>query len=983
MATFVNDLRLTELATGEGSGTWGTTTNTNLSLIGESFSFGTEAITTNADTHTTTIADGSTDPGRSLFLKYTGTLDSACTITIGPNTVSKLWFIENATSGSQNIIISQGSGANITIPNGQTKAIYSDGAGSGAAMVDAFQDLSIPDLFVDDDLTVGDDLILSSDSAIIKFGADADTTLTHTDGSGLTLNSTNKIMFNDASQFIQGSSATVLSLGATDEIDLTATAIDVNGTIDVSGNATLGGTLGVTGAVTADAGISIDNITIDGTEIDLSSGNLTLDVAGNLIIDVDGGSVFVKDDGTTIGAIENSSSDFSISSSVSDKDILFKGVDGASVITALTLDMSAAGAATFNDKITAVGTSVFTNLDISGDVDIDGTTNLDVVDIDGAVDMASTLQVDGAITSSAGATITVADNSAGLTLISTDADNDVGPVFILKRNSSSPADNDFLGRQQFVGKNDADEEFVLTDILTRIIDASDGTEDARLDINTMVAGTSRNRITVSESETIMNEGSVDLDFRVESDGSSHMLFVDAGNNKVGINQASIDAEADALHVVSTGTNTVLIDGTGSHELYSYHDSGGVGWATGPDGSYGELLYLDEGSSRIIMYAGGNSTTFFTDAATIVNEGSRDHDFRVESDSLTHALFVDAGNDVVNIGGTTVEADDALSIHGSGTNTTQRIYNTNAGSGGAMLIFQKQSSSPANDDNLGDIRFHGNDAAGNIHQFARFLCNSSVVTNGSEQGQIFIQTSFAGAATDVLKLGADAVFNEGGNDIGFRVESDDVASMIAVDSGNNFVGVGTGAPQEILHVFHASGTAAMRVSGDGNNNRKCQVEYNTTDGPIIRAGSSGIVSLKFAVDNSTLAGKFDTNADFYTNDGTVHSLSDIRVKTDVEDLVDGLDIVKQLKPRTFRYTEDSEFYNEDTKDEIRYGFVANEVEAVAPQYTDIGKGKIGGEEVDDLRSLSTTKMIPMLVKAIQEQQEQIEELKAEIATFKGG
>ena len=132
MATYVNDLRLKEIATGDEAGTWGTSTNTNLELISEAFSFGTEAITTNADTHTTTIADGSTDPGRSIFLKYTGTLDSACTITIGPNTVSKMWLIENATSGSQNIIISQGSGANITIATGQTKAIYSVGAGSGA-----------------------------------------------------------------------------------------------------------------------------------------------------------------------------------------------------------------------------------------------------------------------------------------------------------------------------------------------------------------------------------------------------------------------------------------------------------------------------------------------------------------------------------------------------------------------------------------------------------------------------------------------------------------------------------------------------------------------------------------------------------------------------------------------------------------------------------------------------------------------------------
>ena len=136
-SSYVNDLRLNEMATGDGSGTWGDTTNTNLELIAEAFSYGTEGITTNADTHTTTIADGATDPGRSIFLKYTGTLDSTCTITIGPNTVSKLWIIENGTSGSQSIIIKQGSGATVTIPSGKTKAIYADGAGSGGAMIDA------------------------------------------------------------------------------------------------------------------------------------------------------------------------------------------------------------------------------------------------------------------------------------------------------------------------------------------------------------------------------------------------------------------------------------------------------------------------------------------------------------------------------------------------------------------------------------------------------------------------------------------------------------------------------------------------------------------------------------------------------------------------------------------------------------------------------------------------------------------------------
>jgi hypothetical protein len=145
MATYVNNLRLKEIATGDESGTWGTSTNTNLELIGEALGIGTEAITTNADTHATTVADGTADAGRAFYLKYTGTLDSACTITIGPNTMKRVQIIENATSGSQNIIISQGSGANVTIGNGEVAVVQLDGAGSGAAVLDVFTDLAVTD----------------------------------------------------------------------------------------------------------------------------------------------------------------------------------------------------------------------------------------------------------------------------------------------------------------------------------------------------------------------------------------------------------------------------------------------------------------------------------------------------------------------------------------------------------------------------------------------------------------------------------------------------------------------------------------------------------------------------------------------------------------------------------------------------------------------------------------------------------------------
>ena len=253
-STFVNNLRLNEMATGDQSGTWGTTTNLNLELIGQALGWGTRAIA-NASTDNITIADGASDADRSMALKLTGG-GQACTVTILPNTSSKVWVMENATAAT--LTFTQGSGANVDILAGETKIIATDGAGSGAVVYDLLTDVNLAGttktavltnagltttgtltnqglLTNTGDADFGDDVTLKSDSAVLGFGADTDTTLTHTDGTGLTLNSTNKLCFNDASQFVQGSSATVLSIGATDEIDLTATAIDINGTADISG----------------------------------------------------------------------------------------------------------------------------------------------------------------------------------------------------------------------------------------------------------------------------------------------------------------------------------------------------------------------------------------------------------------------------------------------------------------------------------------------------------------------------------------------------------------------------------------------------------------------------------------------------------------------------------------------------------------------------------------------------------------------------
>jgi hypothetical protein len=138
MATYNNDLRLKEITTGDEDGTWGTSTNTNLSLIADAFSLGTKQMAANAD-ETFTIPDGSVDAARSLYLKITSavSLTTTRTVTLAPNTVSKVWIIENATTGGQSIAIAQGSGGTVTITNGSKVMIATDGAGAGAAVVNA------------------------------------------------------------------------------------------------------------------------------------------------------------------------------------------------------------------------------------------------------------------------------------------------------------------------------------------------------------------------------------------------------------------------------------------------------------------------------------------------------------------------------------------------------------------------------------------------------------------------------------------------------------------------------------------------------------------------------------------------------------------------------------------------------------------------------------------------------------------------------
>ena len=164
-STYDNDLRLNEMATGDQSGTWGDTTNLNLRLIAEAFSYHCDATFTTDALMEVSIAFGASDKYRGMYIKVTstvnGTLSATRDLEVLPRTASKVLFVENSTTGGQSIVVKQGSGASVTVPNGSCKLLFLDGAGTGAAVYDGLNNLALSG-----DLTIeGDDLKMGTNTS--------------------------------------------------------------------------------------------------------------------------------------------------------------------------------------------------------------------------------------------------------------------------------------------------------------------------------------------------------------------------------------------------------------------------------------------------------------------------------------------------------------------------------------------------------------------------------------------------------------------------------------------------------------------------------------------------------------------------------------------------------------------------------------------------------------------------------------------------
>ena len=176
-SSYTTSFGIEEMGSGDQSGAWGTTTNYNWDIIDRIAAY--SAVAISGTTHTLTVREASPDSGTSnvqagmyRVIKFTGALGANNTVTIAPNTTAAYFVIINATtdsgsSGPYSVVLTQGSGDNVTVPNGSSAIIYCDGAGAGAAVVDA-----LAKLYVSDQITIGD--ATAEDTKIVFDGAAQD-----------------------------------------------------------------------------------------------------------------------------------------------------------------------------------------------------------------------------------------------------------------------------------------------------------------------------------------------------------------------------------------------------------------------------------------------------------------------------------------------------------------------------------------------------------------------------------------------------------------------------------------------------------------------------------------------------------------------------------------------------------------------------------------------------------------------------------------
>jgi len=566
---------------------------------------------------------------------------------------------------------------------------------------------------------------------------------------------------------------------------------------------------------------------------------------------------------------------------------------------------------------------------------------------------------------------------------STNGGTSFGPVLNLDRNSSSPADNDLLGRIIFNGRNDADPSEVVpyARIKSAALDVTDGEEDGKLELSTILAGADTSRMEMTITETVFNEDSKDLDFRIESNGSTKKFFIDGGENVVCINTDS------PRGIASTSNRQFQMEGTSgvasSFSITRNQNSNGgpalfFGKTRGT--SFGDVTIAQDGDALgTLGFCAADGNDVAHQSAKIVGSldgtpAENDVPGRLEfhttpdgSTTLNERMRINSDGDLLI--NTTTDYGAKVNIARADNNVQLALVCTDADQGdGPILDFIRDSGSPSTADDIAVVNFKADDDAGNRDIYAQIAVFSPGVTSGSEQGRFVINTNdgSAGLQNRIDCTTGETVFNNGSVDIDFRVESDGKQHMLFVDAGTDTVRIGSSSDV-------STAATTLQVTADSGE-RAADIYRPTSTG-------TGVIFAAYSNVGGTAEKVFEVeaNGDVENATNSYSTISDQRLKQDIVDANSQWNDIKALQIRNFRFIND---VNQNGEDALRHiGVVAQEVESAG--MTGLVKTRNDEDTGEEIKSVKSSIIYMKAVKALQEAITRIETLEAEVTALKGG
>ena len=750
----------------------------------------------------------------------------------------------------------------------------------------------------------------------------------------------------------------------------------------LANNINIAGTLASTGVLTANAGVVVDNITIDGTEIDLSSGDLTLDVAGDITLDADGGDWIFSDAGTTILGIHNVSSDAVLKANVNDKDMIFKGTDNNSEITALTLDMSDAGTAIFNHDIKLGDDDVIKLGDTAGDFElyhIAGSVNvirgngglvLQTDDTSYGIQMGSTsggetmfkAVKDGAVTLYYDNSAKLATTSTGVTISD---DLLASGLYVGSINTSYDFYNN--GTSYLNGAVTIDDDLTITNATARSYITSTGAGN-----NAALVLQADSADTTAENGGVYYVASDTADsshLSLSGDNANYHLSVTHGG-KVGIGTTSptdelelkgdtyrlsvrsadqllatlgnwgnsgADIDEGHLAMYSSGTETVRL-ATNADSFFSGGNVGigtespaqGLHLASGKQARFDDhvsiqptkRLYIDGGGDTFIEETAANEMTFTTANAERMRINTTG--VGIGTASPAGVLDIPSGSYSATKPAIMLGGDIDTTGAGSRTDNTRKYssivgyHYSNEEQPIGIMAYDCQS------DSVAIINYgipSGNYNAPTVHRW--HTASNATTTAGTERMRI----------------------NDAGN-----------------------IGVGLTNPSGRVHSYVADNDKALSADGVGRVN--LTVQSSETGGKIWyfrTAGTgnygSGAGDLHVLNEAGTAITTWDYSAS--TFNGDLNDTSDVALKENITDITDATTKIKALKPRNFDWKESTKANGVD-------GFIAQEVETVLPNNV-VGENYDSDNPEHGSKAINTSGILAVAVKAIQELEARIKTL----------